>query len=170
MNIAPAKIVNFPGIRLAALEGKMSFRDDLTPTLWRAFAMIRRHFPERFSTTQYSVSLYPARFFLDFSADRSFLKWAAAPMTGDTDPPGALKWLDIPPGRYAVFEYRGAAEGGASFFEYIFKEWLPQSGFILDTRPHFEILPPDYRPDDIDATEWVYIPVAPAQQRENKPG
>jgi AraC family transcriptional regulator len=43
---------------------------------------------------------------------------------------------------------------------YIFREWLPNSNkYELDSREHFEVLPPDYDAQDPDAREQFWIPV-----------
>jgi AraC family transcriptional regulator len=55
-------------------------------------------------------------------------------------------------------EHHGPATD-VSTFEYIFARWLPASGYALDGRPHFEVLPADYRPLDPDAREEIWIPV-----------
>jgi AraC family transcriptional regulator len=138
MMIAPAEILDFPGIRLAALEQTMSFRNNLTPELWTRFSMICRRFPDCFSGVRYSVASYPPDFFSAFHQDRAFNKWAAAALTINVMPTAELSWLEIPAGRYAVFEYHGPAADAAPFFKVIFNEWLPQSGYRLDSRPHFE--------------------------------
>jgi AraC family transcriptional regulator len=41
----------------------------------------------------------------------------------------------------------------------VFSEWLPQSNFELDHRPHFEILPLDYIAKGGQVTEEVWIPI-----------
>lgn len=46
-------------------------------------------------------------------------------------------------------------------FRYIFGTWLPASGYVLDDRPHFEVLGPGYRPDDPEAEEDIFIPIRP---------
>lgn len=153
------RIVEFKGIRLAALEGETSLAMDMTAAIWKEFSMIARRFPACFAAGRYSVSAYGPGFFTDFDPRRSFRKWAGAPVTQGELPTAMLKWLDIPPGLYAVFEYQGKASDGAAFFQAIFTGWLPGSGYQLHHRPHFEILPPGYDPNDPASTEYVYIPV-----------
>jgi len=64
-------------------------------------------------------------------------------------------------GLYAVFIHKGAASTGPKTFKYIFGTWLPNSDFILDNRPHFEILGKKYIHEDPDSEEEVWIPVKP---------
>ncbi|MFN9597179.1 MAG: GyrI-like domain-containing protein, partial [Bacteroidota bacterium] len=44
-------------------------------------------------------------------------------------------------------------------FHHIFNEWIPNSEFNIDQRPHFEIMPEGYKADDPNAMEEVWIPI-----------
>lgn len=44
-------------------------------------------------------------------------------------------------------------------FEYIFVEWLPDTIYELDNRPHFEILGEKYKNNDPDSEEDLWIPI-----------
>lgn len=59
---------------------------------------------------------------------------------------------------YAVFDYKGSSDDG-SVFKYIFNTWLPQSGYQLDNRPHFEVLGDKYRNSDPNSEEEIWIPI-----------
>lgn len=157
------EIVQFPGILLTGISARTTFNVDITPGLWARFiARIHKPFVTQFAPEQYSAALYPEGFFDDFRPDLPFEKWAAGHYSGNGLVDPSLQQLDISPGLYAVFTFTGRASEAAPFFAFIFNEWLPQSGFQVDTRPHFEILPPGYRPEDPEMTELVYIPVKPA--------
>ena len=80
-------------------------------------------------------------------------------MGDGVDVPDGLGILVIPAGKYAEFIHVGPATAAPRTFGYIFGEWLPASGFELDLRPHFEILPEGYDPFDENATERVLIPI-----------
>jgi AraC family transcriptional regulator len=62
-------------------------------------------------------------------------------------------------GLYAVFLHKGAASTGGKTFKYIFETWLPNSCYLLDNRPHFEILGAKYKNDDPGSEEEVWIPI-----------
>jgi AraC family transcriptional regulator len=44
-------------------------------------------------------------------------------------------------------------------FQYIFGTWLPNSEYVLDNRPHFEILGEKYKNDDPTSEEEIWIPI-----------
>jgi AraC family transcriptional regulator len=37
--------------------------------------------------------------------------------------------------------------------------WLPGSDFVLDTRPHFEVLGDQYKNNDTTSEEEIWIPI-----------
>jgi AraC family transcriptional regulator len=61
-------------------------------------------------------------------------------------------------GEYAVFDYKGSSND-SSIFQYIFMNWLPNSGYNLDNRPHFEVLGEKYKNNDPTSEEEIWIPI-----------
>ncbi|MBK8342237.1 MAG: GyrI-like domain-containing protein [Bacteroidetes bacterium] len=64
----------------------------------------------------------------------------------------------IPAGKYAVFYYKGL-NTDHSIFNYIFQDWIPQSGYQLDDRPHFDVLDERYKNNDPESEEEIWIPI-----------
>ena len=88
-----------------------------------------------------------------------FTKWALVPVsTFDCIPDGMSSFV-IPSGWYARFHYKGHPAAGASFFQTIFTQWVPKSGYQIDERPHFEMLGDRYDNNSVDSEEDVYIPI-----------
>lgn len=114
--------------------------------------------PDRNLSVLYSVQIYDSiGYFMAFDPSASFEKWAAAEWEGSV--PEHMELLELPGGTYAVFTYTGTPDAFPPFARYIFTEWLPQSDYRLDNRPHFEVMGPGYDPADPDATEKVFVPV-----------
>jgi AraC family transcriptional regulator len=62
-------------------------------------------------------------------------------------------------GLYAVFNYKGDANDFQPTFEYIFRTWLPNSDYVLDDRPHFEIMGEKYKLNDPNSEEELWVPI-----------
>lgn len=108
----------------------------------------------------YSVKVYNASYsFSSFDPAAEFDKWAAVVVSEASGVPNGFEELIISAGKYAEFVHTGPTSAARKTFGYIFGEWLPTSGFELDLRPHFEILPEEYDPFSVDATERVLIPI-----------
>ena len=149
-------ITQLPEFLLTGISVEMSLYNNLTPELWGHFRRAQKqHFtadPEFF----YSVNVYPNEYFENFNPATPFLKYAlvSAEYVGERD----LGWeqFSLPGGLYAVFDHKGP---DFSIFQYIYTQWLPQSGYELDNRPHFEKLPSNYIPGHPASTEEIYIPI-----------
>ncbi len=108
----------------------------------------------------YSMQIYPQNFsFETFDPTMEFTKWAAVEVDcADYMDHGMNKYL-LQGGLYAVFIHRGPASEFSKAYTFIFSQWLPRSGYELDYREHFELLPKDYNPMDPNATEEIWLPI-----------
>ena len=98
-------------------------------------------------------------FFKQFNPSEAFTKWAAVEVASAANIPLGLETLEVPEGLYAVFTYVGNPAEATPFYTYIFTQWLPASGFVLDNRPHFAIMGTKYRNGDPTSEEEICIPV-----------
>lgn len=148
----------FPQTRLIGKKLEMSFAHNRTAELWKSFMPRRNELVNIQENDLYSVQVYPSGMdFLD--AHQAFEKWAAISVDEDHEVPSEMENLVIPKGKYAVFLHAGPPSAAAVTFGYIFRDWLPNSGFELDDRPHFEILGAKYSNVSADSEEEVFIPI-----------
>lgn len=80
----------------------------------------------------YSIEVYPESYFESFNPDKVFDKWAAVEISDFSKIPEGMDYLIIPPDLYAIFIHKGPESEGPKTYEYIFREWLPASGFGLN--------------------------------------
>lgn len=148
--------------KLVGMRLKMSLADDRTGELWRAFMPRRREIANARSDDKFSVQVYrePLRM---GDLCQEFEKWAAVEVADFTEIPAGMENFVLSGGLYAVFHYRGMP-GDARIFVHIFTEWLPASGFVLDDRPHFEVLGEKYRNGAPDSEEEIWIPIKPKNE------
>jgi AraC family transcriptional regulator len=149
-------IKDIPNLLLTGISMEMSLSNDQTPTLWGKF---RRQQKQHFAADPdffFSVTVYPSLYFENFNPTTLFTKHALVKpeYAGEMD----LGWerFSLPGGLFAVFSHKGP---DSSIFQYIYTQWLPQSGYVLDNRPHFEKLPSGYIPGHPDSEEEIYIPI-----------
>ncbi|MBL7924834.1 MAG: GyrI-like domain-containing protein [Bacteroidia bacterium] len=152
------QLIYLPQTLLVGQRRIMSMADDQTPALWRGFMPRRKEITRRSGTHYYNVKVHTVPL-QDFTPQSLFEKWAAVKVTDFSDVPQGMEPFILPPGEYAVFHHQGGAAAFSSTVSYIFGTWLPRSEYLLDARPHFEILQEHYRPDDPEAEEEVWIPV-----------
>ncbi len=140
----------------------MTYSNNRTFELWRSFMPRRKEIKNTVSTELISMQVYDPSFnFQNFDLNKSFEKWAAIEVRSFSEIPEGMEKFILPKGLYAVFIHKGAASTGAKTFQYIFGTWLPNSGYSLDNRPHFEILGEKYKNEDPDSEEEIWIPIKP---------
>ena len=153
-----------PNIRMQPpkkLIGKriiMSLTGNKTHELWKSFMMKLKEIENNIGKDLYSLQVYERSYFDHFNPETSFEKWAAVEVTDFDIVPVGMETFELPGGLYAVFNYKGSSKDNR-IFQYIFTEWLPNSEYDLDNRPHFEVLGDKYKNDEPDSEEEIYIPV-----------
>lgn len=149
--------------KLIGMRVEMSPGDDRTRELWQRFMPRREEVRARVRGHYISMTILADPDGNPAGPDTRIEKWAAVEVADHDDVPAGMEPHTMRGGKYAVFVHEGPASRAAETFGYIFGTWLPRSGYALDSREHFEILPEDYRPDDPRAREEVWIPVRPVQ-------
>ena len=153
------KIVNIQNRFIVGKNIHTTLATNDTIGLWQQFRPKVHTIPNRLGTDFFSVHVYPDNFRLEnFTLETKFQKWAAVEVSSFDDIPNEFDVLTLT-GKYAVFMHHGPANVFEATLNHIYNEWLPGSGFQLDARPHFEILPANYRPDDPNAWEEVWRPI-----------
>jgi len=137
----------------------MSLSENKTGELWQSFMQRRKEIRNTISAELISLQMYDPLYFSDFDPGTEFEKWAAAEVFDFESLPDGMETITLPGGLYAVFLHKGAASKGPETFQYIFGTWLPDSGYTLDNRPHFEVLDEKYKNEDLDSEEEIWIPI-----------
>ena len=135
----------------------MSLTANTTSELFRSFMPLRKTIPHQVGTDVVCMQVYDD--FKSFTPDTLFDKWAAVEVSEwDAIPAGMEKYM-LPAGMYAVFLYQGNPTDFAPFFRHIFAEWLPQSAYEVDARPHFDVLGAKYKNNDPTSEEEIWVPI-----------
>lgn len=136
----------------------MSLVNNKTGELWTSFGPLIKSIPNRMGIDRYSLQVYDSNYFERFSPNTEFTKWALVEVSSWENIPENVESFILPEGKYAVFHYKGLSSD-TSVFQYIFSEWLPKTDWVLDNRPHFEVLGSKYKNDSEDSEEEIWIPI-----------
>lgn len=118
-------------------------------------------FAVQYRTTEDLISLRIFEGIPVFGAgsDPKFTYWAGVEVS---EPQDGLQTLEIPKGTYAIFNYQGKSSD-STIWRFIYGKWIPHSDWELDDRPHFERLGSNYKNDDHESEEEIWIPVRPRE-------
>ncbi|MGL4599600.1 MAG: GyrI-like domain-containing protein [Bacteroidia bacterium] len=138
---------------------EMSLAANKTGLLWQGFMPRRKEIANNRNADFVSLQIYPPDYFSQaFDPHKKYTKWALIEVSDFDTVPDGMESFILPAGLYAVFQYH-ASVPVAAFFQQLYMGWLPQSGYALDQRPHFEVLGEKYKKDDPNSEEEVWIPV-----------
>lgn len=152
-------IVTLQEKKLVGKRLKMSLAENRTSDLWRSFMPQRGIIKNKVSSDLISMRVYDVPLRMG-DIHQQFDKWAAVEVSEFDEVPDGMERFVLSEGLYAVFDYKGL-NTDESIFIYIFTEWLPNSNFELDERPHFELLGVKYKNNDPESEEQIWIPVKP---------
>jgi AraC family transcriptional regulator len=149
-------------IKEKKLVGKkltMSYADYKIGELWSGFMPRQKEITNKLTTDLISMVIYTSDHFTAFNPMAEFERWACAEVADFSSVPDKMETFVLPSGLYAVFHYTGTSAGIAGFYEQIFTGWLPDSAYVLDDRPHIEVLGEKYKNNDPLSEEDIWIPV-----------
>ena len=151
------RIKTFPTTKFIGKNLSFTYADYRAFELWSSFMPKRKEIQNAIGSELYNIQINPEDF--DFQPNTPFVKWAAVAVTSFDFIPDDMESLEIEEGLYAVFTYKGNQSNVAAFFNSIYTEWLPSSGYQLDSRPQFEILGEKYKNNSPESEEEIWIPI-----------
>ncbi|MEP2773263.1 MAG: GyrI-like domain-containing protein [Fulvivirga sp.] len=157
MNLQP-EIKTLAPKTLVGICRDMSMTKDETGLLWRNFMPQFKPLNGDQQHDLFSLQDYPENYFTSFAPDNTFTKWAAVELTNNIKIPPDFKQLDFTGGLYAMFHYKGLSSD-KRIFQYIYTQWLPNSEYEIDNRPHYELLGEKYKNNDPTSEELIFIPI-----------
>ena len=156
------RIVTLNEKKLIGMRLTMSFANYKPSELWRSFMPRRKEINNSLSNDLIAMTVYKPNHFLAFNPTNEFEKWATVEVSNFDNLPAEMESFTLTGGLYAVFDYKGLNTDDA-IYRYIYREWIPNSDYDLDDRPHFEILGEKYKNGDSDSEEEIWIPIKQKQ-------
>ena len=150
------RIEILPEKKIIGKHIKTSLADNKTSELWQSFMPKRSEIQNTISSDLFAVQVYEATYFEALNPNTVFEKWATLEVTDFDNIPAEIESFTLSGGLYSVFEHKGHS---LEIFDYIFRDWIPNSEYDLDHRPHFEILGTKYKKEDSNSEEEIWIPI-----------
>ncbi|MDZ4720700.1 MAG: GyrI-like domain-containing protein, partial [Roseiflexaceae bacterium] len=139
--------------KLVGTRMSMSLSNNKTSELWRSFMPRRREIQNNLTSEMFSMQVYDQPVDLG-NLHQAFEKWAAIEVADFDTIPDGMESFVLTGGLYAVFHYQGSSTD-TKIFHSIFGTWLPNAPYVLDNRPHFELLGATYKHMDPNSEEDI---------------
>lgn len=153
------KITSTPSRKLIGMQVEMSLTDNKTFQLFSTFMPRKKTILNTIGKDVFDLQIYPTNYYQNFSPANTFTKWVLVEVSNFDSIPEGMESFVLEAGDYAVFKGKGA-EDNSSIFTYIYSQWLPKSDYVLDDRPHFDILGEKHQQRNLEAEQEVWIPIS----------
>lgn len=144
--------------QLIGMSKRMSLVNDLTGELFKTFMPRKKEIQDLKNSNVFDLRVYHDNYFLKFNPSAEFIKYALVECAKITELPKGMEVYNFVGGQYAVFEHKGLMSD-KGIYDYIFRDWLLNSQYSLDNRPHFEILGANSKLNDPESEEEIWVPI-----------
>jgi AraC family transcriptional regulator len=124
------------------------------PELWEQFIPHIGNVPGQKGEVTYGICCNP-------DGKGGFEYIAGVEISKLDDLPDKYRWVEVQPQHYAVFEHKGSLDALPQMFQYIWKTWLPQSGYQAADAPEFERYSEDFNPKLNTGVLEIWLPLKP---------
>lgn len=153
-NILPKKVVG------NKIIFKISQSAEKIPTLWQQFMPKKHLIKNKVNTNTLSILVSETKIgFSKIDPNQVIERWAGLEVYDFSDIPDSMEEITLKGGLYAVFAHKGNAANFRITMKQVLDNWLPDSGYEIDIREQFEILPEGYNFTNPNAEEEVWLPV-----------
>lgn len=155
------RIINSPETYIVGIKANVSFETITVETgkLGRQFMPRLKEIKNRVDDNTLSLQSYDDFDYHKVSPIMTFEKWVGVEVTNLDNVPERMETLTINPGNYLVIDFKGSMQEFVKYWNFIHSQWLPNSKYKLDNRPHFEKLSPSYNPMNVVNEEEIWIPI-----------
>lgn len=138
---------------LVGMEYYGTGQDQRIPQLWEQFMKRICEIPNCQSRETYGF----CEMLFGDPDDGPFSYIAAAPVEAVEGIPRGMLAKEVPASKYAVFTHKGTLDSLQDTYNYIYKVWLPKSGYQVD---NFDMELYDHRFNFTPSSEFdIYIPI-----------
>lgn len=149
--------------KLIGLSVKTNLANEPTDAtiIWKQLMPYLKKVNNRISTDLISLQVFNFQTFSQFTSQTYYQKYALIEVSDFNSVPHSFETFELKTGNYAVFLHKGTAAELAQTSQYIYSEWLPQSNYTLDNRPHFAIMGKNYLGhNNPESEEEIWIPIS----------
>ena len=157
-NYQDPEILTLPKRCFIGMSMSMSIVENHTGELFKTFMPRRNEVQNRVGNHILDIRIYPKTYYTSFDPNRRIEKWAVVEVSSVENIPKGMKKICLEEGLYAAFDFTGSMHD-SRVFQFIFSEWLPNSEYSLDDRPHFDEF--DEGGGSEVARQMIYVPVKP---------
>ncbi|HEY3876309.1 MAG TPA: GyrI-like domain-containing protein [Candidatus Kapabacteria bacterium] len=127
---------------------------------WQEFGSRSSEIPNRTTDVAYGIEDYSRDFEMNEGGFPKYYYLAGLEVNSTKAIPAGMKSKEIAAANYAVFAYEGPLDRLHDFFDYIYSEWMPKSGYSMDPKLSLDFERYPERVMDMNAAKLeIWVPV-----------
>lgn len=161
------RFVTKEAFKVIGMDTKFSMKNNVIPQLWQKF-MTRMGEIKRSLNPGTALGICETaceKNYKDFTEETEFTEIACLEVEDFEFVPEGMVTRTIDTHEYAVFTHRGELSKLNHTYDYIYKQWLPDSGYRVGANFDFELYDHRFNPMDQKNSEIdIYFPVKKASE------
>ena len=153
------EIIFIPPTTFVGIQRNISITENDTVEIFREFMPRRNEVKNRSDKKIIDLRIYNKDYFNAFNPQNTFTKWACVRVSQAINLPHRMECYSMTGGQYAKFSAPEKASNPSEIFQFIFQEWIPGSHYLLDDRPHFDILSEEKPRGAAPGMQLIHIPI-----------
>lgn len=154
-------IRKIPPMILSGKKLETSFSKNETSKLWRPFREVIKEKSNLKPQKYFSISRFGKEMQEGSLVVETVFEKCAAIEMDLVNCPNGFEEIHLEGGEYATVIFIGSIEKFQDMIFNFLQNWLPDSGYELDSRAHFETFDESYDPFSESSVELVWIPIKP---------
>ncbi|MFO7895469.1 MAG: GyrI-like domain-containing protein [Candidatus Cloacimonadales bacterium] len=155
-------IIEREALKVVGMKIRTTIEKNEIPQLWERFIARMPELQEvAVPDCSLGICLYEGD---DFEAGAPFSYLAGVVVKDDSVLPEGMIFHEIPATEVAVFTHTGSVENLAETYEYIYEEWLPQSGYAIAEADELEWYDSRFKYDDPQSQMDIHVPIKAAEK------
>lgn len=153
-------ITQRPAMKCIGMQAETSTTDPAVPQLWEAF-ITRMQELDEIAVPNCSLGIVLRDSIEDEGDETRFIYMAARVVKNFDILPLDMVSYEIPETLVAVFTHKGSLENLGDTYDYIYEQWLPESGYQLGEGDELEWYDARFDYGSEDSEMDIHIPVIP---------
>lgn len=123
--------------------------------IWQQFSPRKNEITNLLNNTSIAMQIFSVN--ENGEPEDSFNMWACVEVSELSEIPNGMEGFTIPKGEYLKVLHKGMNAGDT--YQKIMSDWLPNSGYVIDDRPHFQVMGEKYKNGSPDSEEDFFLPI-----------
>lgn len=153
-------------LKVIGMLVRTTIKENKIPTLWQGFISRMKELDE-IAVPECTLGICLSDNDLEYAEDTEFGYIAGRVVKNKNFIPEGMIYHELLEQEVAVFTHCGKLDNLSETYNYIYEQWLPESGYELDDGDEVEWYDSRFKYDSVDSQMDIHIPIRKAEKSDN---